>query len=134
MDDKPSGETALAGFAGGADSARWGISVRNDMHLRVWSGADTADQIVTTTPLALSTWTHLVATFDAPTKRIGLVVDTTVYPRNTVAFPTASRQPVVGGIGFPGAFDEIRLSDTARNTEWSQLERQTQSGVPWLRW
>jgi len=134
LDAKPSVETVLAGFAGGADSARWGLSVRDDMHVRVWSGADTADQIVTSAPLSLSTWTHLVATFDAPTKRIGLVVDTTVYPRNTVAFPTASRQPIVGGVGLFGAIDEIRLSDTARSTEWSQLEGQTQSGVPWLRW
>jgi len=134
LDSKPSGETVLAGFKDGVDSANWGISVRDDMYVRVWSGAKTADEIVTATPLPLSTWTHLVATFDAPSKRIGLVVDTTVYPRNTVTYPLASRQVVRGGVGFFGAFDEIRLSDTGRTTQWSQLERQTQTSVPWLRW
>jgi len=75
-----------------------------------------------------------VATFDSPSNRIGLVIDTTSYPRKTVTFPTASRQSIQGGSGLAGAFDEIRLSDTGRAVQWSQLERQTQTGVPWLRW
>jgi hypothetical protein len=135
LDAKPSGEKVLAGFAAGPDSADWGVSVRDDMTVRVWSGADSSDELVSTSALSLSVWTHLVATFDAPSSRIGLVVDTTSYPRKTVVFPKASRQPMGGGSGLDAAFDEIRLSDTARAVQWGQLERQTQtSGVPWLRW
>jgi hypothetical protein len=135
LDAKPSGEIVLAGFTGGTDSANWGISVRGDNTVRVWSGAKTSDELLTTSPLPLSVWTHLVATFDAPSTRIGLVVDTTAYSRKTVVFPKPSRQPIVGGSGLGAAFDEIRLSDTARAVQWGLLERQTQtSGIPWLRW
>lgn len=136
LDAKPSGEALLAGVDDGPDSTRWGISVRDDRHLRVWSRTGTSDEIVTSAPLPLSGWTHVAATFDAASSRIGLVVDTTVYDRNTVAFPVAAKRAVHGGAGLWATFDEIRLSDTARDVHWSQLERQTQAkgGVPWIRW
>jgi hypothetical protein len=137
MDAKPTATVNLAGFQDGPDSTDWGISIRgSDEHIRVWSGANSSDDIVSDSALKLATWTHLVATFDAPSNRIGLVVDTTSYPRKTVTFPAASSQAIRGGTGWTGAFDEIRLSDTARAVQWSQLERQTQTtaGVPWLRW
>jgi hypothetical protein len=135
MDAPPTASVVLAGFSGGQDSADWGISLRSsDDHVRVWSGSNSSDDIVSDSALKLSTWTHLVATFDSPSNRIGLVIDTAAYPRKTVTFPTASRQSIQGGIGLAGAIDEIRFSDTARTTQWSQLERQTQIGVPWLRW
>jgi hypothetical protein len=136
MDAKPSASVNLAGFNDGPDSTDWGIAIRSsDDHIRVWSGANSSDDIVSDSALKLATWTHLVATFDAATSRIGLVVDTTSYPRKTVVFPAASSQAIHGGIGWTGAFDEIRFSDTARAVQWSQLEAQTQTtGVPWLRW
>jgi len=135
MDAKPAASVVLAGFGGGQDSSDWGISLRgSDDHIRVWSGANSSDDLVSDSALKLATWTHLVATFDSPSNRIGLVIDTTSYPRKTVTFPTASRRSIQGGSGLAGAFDEIRLSDTGRAVQWSQLERQTQTGVPWLRW
>jgi hypothetical protein len=135
LDAKPSGDKVLAGFTGGPDSANWGISVRDDLTLRVWSGARASDTLAAAAGLTLSVWTHLVATFDATSSRIGLVVDTTAYSRKTVIFPKSSRQPMGGGSGLVAAYDEIRFSDTARAIQWGQLERQTQTtGIPWLRW
>jgi hypothetical protein len=136
LDAKPSGETLLAGVDGAPDTARWGLSVKDDMTVRLWSGANSGDEIATTTPLAVGTWTRLAATFDAASSRIGLVVDTTIYARTTVKYPAASRSPIHGGSGLRATFDELRLSDTARDVHWSQLEHQTQvrGGVPWIRW
>jgi hypothetical protein len=135
LHEKPSGEVMLAGFANGADSARWGLSVKDDRTVRVWSGADPSKDLVHATPLEIGQWVHLAATFDATTKRIGLVVGTEVANRRTVAMPLSSKQAIVGAVGLRGALDELRLSSIAREGSWSQLEERTQSvSVPWLRW
>ena len=137
----PSKQILLAGFQDGPDSTNWGLSLvpgASGIHARVWSGADTSKPLDDTVGLALSTWTHLVATFDyasSSSHRIGLVVDTVVYGRRSVVLPLASSQKLQGGAGLVGSLDEIWLSDTARKGQWSQLEHQTQTGgIPWLRW
>ncbi|QQS06493.1 MAG: DUF2341 domain-containing protein [Fibrobacterota bacterium] len=135
LHEKPSGEVMLAGFDTGVDSSRWGLSVRDDRTIRVWSGADPSKDILYATPMPIGEWVHLAATFDAATKRIGLVVGTEVVNRRTVAFPVASKQPLVGAVGLRGALDELRFSTEAREGSWSQLETRTQSpSVQWLRW
>lgn len=133
LDKKPSGETLLAGFSDGPDFVRWGVSVRDDQFVRVWSGADTARSLEADKPLVLGAWTHVVATFESANERLGLVIDTTVYDRQKVSFPGASRQRMRGGSGASAAFDEIRLSSLDRAPQWSILESRT--GAPtWLRW
>lgn len=136
LDRKPSGEILLAGFDSGADSSRWGLSVKDDQTVRVWSGADPSGELLSNSPIPTGTWVHLAATFEAGTqRRIGLVVGNEVHDRQRVVYPTASRQPIRGARSFRGAIDEIRLSTTAREGSWSQLESRTQApGVPWLRW
>lgn len=133
LDKKPSGETLLAGFTDGPDSVHWGVSVRDDQVVRVWSGADTSKSLEADKPLALGVWTHVAATFESSTERIGLVVDTTSYARKQVKFPGAARQRMRGGAGANLAVDEIRLSDVDRAPEWSILESRV-AGPSWLRW
>ena len=133
LDKKPSGETLLAGFTDGPDSVRWGVSVRDDQVVRVWSGADTAKSLEADKPLVVGAWTHVAATFESSTERIGLVVDTTVHARQKVAFPYPSRQRLRGGSGADAVFDEIRLSDLDRVPQWSVLEARM-AGSAWLRW
>jgi hypothetical protein len=137
LDKKPSGESLLVGVTDGPDSTHWGLSVRDDKVLRVWSGADPLRSLET--PLAdslvLGRWTHVAVTFETTTKRIGLVIDATSYPRQTIAFPATSRQRLRGMTGLSGAVDEIRLAKSERAVEWPQLERQTGApGIPWLKW
>ncbi|HNY31001.1 MAG TPA: DUF2341 domain-containing protein [Fibrobacteria bacterium] len=133
--EEPSGEVVLAGFDTGADSSRWGLSVKDDRTVRVWSGADPSKDLVHATTLPVGEWVHLAATFDGASRRIGLVVGTEVLARRTVAFPLASRQRIVGAVGFRGAIDQLRISDTAREGSWSQMEARTQDpSVRWLRW
>jgi hypothetical protein len=135
LDKKPSGETLLVGATDGPDSTKWGLSVRDDQYVRVWSGADTTRSLEAGAPLALGVWTHLMATFESGTSRIGLVVDTTVYSRRNVTFPATSRQRLRGLSGITGAVDEIRLFHDERAVQWSQLEQRTGAvGVPWLKW
>lgn len=135
LDGKSSGETLLAGFSDGPDSVRWGVSVRDDLVVRVWSGADTARSLEAGAPLALDVWTHVVATFDGAKSRVGLVIDTVSYARQDIAYPKASRQRLRGASGVSGAFDEIRLSGLDREKEWSILESRTLlPKTTWLRW
>lgn len=133
LDKKPSGETLLAGFSDGPDSVQWGVSVRDDQVVRVWSGADTLRSLEADKPLVLGVWTHVVATFESSTERLGLVIDTTSYNRQKVSFPKASRQRMRGGSGASLTFDEIRLSNLDRAPEWSILEGRV-AGPTWLRW
>jgi len=137
LDKKPSGEILLAGFTDGPDSTHWGLSVRDDQVVRVWSGADTSRSLETPTAnaLKLGVWTHLAATFEDSTERIGLVIDTTAFNRRVVTFPAASRQRLRGASKLTGSLDEIRLVNTERAVEWPALERQTGAeSVPWLKW
>jgi len=133
LDKKPSGETLLAGFSDGPDSVRWGVSIRDDQFVRVWSGADALKSLEADKPLVVGVWTHVAATFESSTERIGLVVDTTVYDRQKVSFPRASRQRMRGGSGASAAFDEIRLSSLDRAPQWSILEGRV-ADPTWLRW
>lgn len=133
LDRKPSGETLLAGFSDGPDSVRWGVSVRDDQVVRVWSGADTARSLEADKPLVLGVWTHVAATFESANERLGLVIDATSYDRRKVSFPKASRQRMRGGSGAEAVFDEIRLSDLDRAPQWSVLEARVAASA-WLRW
>jgi len=136
LDAKPSGEILLAGFRDGPDAANWGLSIKDDKVVRVWSGGDTSHSLESPSPLPLNKWVHLAATFEAVTSRIGLVVDSTSMDRRTVVYPTASiqrlrSQPEM----FTGGIDEIHLSTVERTKEWSALEAQVgAAGVAWLRW
>lgn len=136
LDQKPSGEIHLAGFRDGPDAANWGLSIRDDQVVRVWSGGDTTRSLESPSALPLGRWIHLAATFEAPTNRIGLVVDSTPVNRRTVVFPTLSTQRMRSGSGYiQGGVDEIRLSNLERTPEWSALEAQVGApGVAWLRW
>jgi hypothetical protein len=136
LDRKPSGEILLAGFRDGPDAANWGLSIRDDLVVRVWSGADMTRSLESPSALPLGKWVRLAATFEAVSSRIGLVVDSTSVNRRTVVFPTASTQRLQNDSGFlQGGVDEIRLSNLDRTTEWSALEAQVGApGVAWLRW
>lgn len=136
LDQKPSGEIHLAGFRDGPDEANWGLSIRDDQVVRVWSGGDTTRSLESPSALPLGKWVHLAATFEAATTRIGLVVDSSSANRRTVVFPTLSTQRLRSGSGYlQGGIDEIRLSNLERAPEWSALEAQVgATGVAWLRW
>jgi hypothetical protein len=136
LDQKPSGEILLAGFRDGSAAANWGLSVRDDLFVRVWSGGDTSHSLESPSALPLGKWVHLTATFDAAATRIGLVVDTTALDRRTVVYPTASTQRLRSQPElFTGGIDELHLSAVERTKEWSALEAQVDaSGVAWLRW
>jgi len=132
---KPSGEIQLLGIDSGDAKYHWGISVRDDLYIRVWSGASADKELVSLTPLALNTWTWISASFDGASSRLSLVMDTVALPRLSVVFPAHSSYPVHGFEQFQGDVDEIRLSDTARTRQWQQLEHQTvRPGVPWIHW
>jgi hypothetical protein len=132
---KPSGEILLLGTDSGASKYRWGISLRDDLFVRVWSGASADKELVSSKALALDAWTWISASFDSASSRLSLVVDTLALPRLSVSLPSHSQYPVHGFEQFQGDVDEIRLSDTARTRQWQQLEHQTvRPGIPWIRW
>lgn len=132
---KPSGEALLLGVDTLADSLRWGISLRDDLFVKVWSGGSPDKELLSTTALPLGKWTWISASFDGSSSRLSLVIDTVALPRLTVVMPAASGLPLTGMQGFVGDMDELRISDSLRERQWQQLEHQTTAtGVPWLRW
>lgn len=132
---KPSGEILLLGVDTLADSLRWGISLRDDLFIKVWSGGSPDKELVSSSALPLGKWTWIAASFDGASSRLSLVVDTVALPRLTVVMPSPSSLPITGMKGFVGDLDELRISDSLRSRQWQQLERQTTAtNVPWIRW
>jgi hypothetical protein len=132
---KPSGEVLLMGVDSPIDSLAWGISLRDDLVVRIWSGASPDKELLSPTPLALNQWTWISASFDGSSSRLSLVVDSTALPRITVKMPASSNLPITGMQAFVGDLDELRISGTLRDRQWQQLERQVvHPGVPWIRW
>lgn len=131
----PSGEILLLGVDTLADSLRWGISLRDDLFVKVWSGGSPDKELLSAKALPLGKWTWISASFDGATSRLSLVVDTVALPRLTVAMPVASDLRLSGMQGFVGDMDELRISDSLRERQWQQLEHQTTAAdVPWIRW
>jgi len=137
---KPSGEILLFGQDSGADSTQWGISLRDDLYIRIWSGHNPGKELVGPKALAVNQWCWISATFDTTSQpvgkmRIGLVQDTTPLPRMVLAAPSPSASTPHGFKDFIGDVDEFRLSDAARTQQWQQLEHQTTlPGIPWILW
>ncbi|MEN9353192.1 MAG: hypothetical protein RL318_517 [Fibrobacterota bacterium] len=132
---KPSGEILLLGTESLLDSLRWGISLRDDLVVRIWSGASSDKELLSAAALPLDKWTWISASFDGTSSRLSLVVDSIALPRITVKMPAISSLPVTGMQGFVGDLDELRISATVRDRQWQQLERQTvHPGIPWIRW